>query len=85
EAALDDAELILFMMDSREGVTQLDRIFAERLRRQHKPVILLANKSESQASGGGVGEAHALGLGAPVAISAEHGEGMADLYQAIVT
>ncbi|MFN4040452.1 MAG: ribosome biogenesis GTPase Der [Brevundimonas sp.] len=85
EAAMDDAELILFMMDAREGVTSLDRIFAERLRKvQHKPIVLLANKSESRESGGGVGEAHALGFGEPVAISAEHGEGMADLYAAIV-
>ena len=76
EAALEDAELILFMMDAREGVTSLDRIFADRLRKQHKPVVLLANKSESQASGGGVGEAHALGFGEPVAISAEHGIGV---------
>jgi GTP-binding protein len=85
EAALEDADLILFMMDAREGVTALDRIFAERLRHQHKPVVLLANKSESRESGGGIGEAYALGFGEPVAISAEHGEGMADLYKAIVT
>lgn len=85
EAAIDDAELILFMMDAREGVTQLDRIFADRLRRVTKPVILLANKSESRESGGGIGEAYALGFGEPVAVSAEHGEGMADLYAAIVT
>ncbi|MFN7127578.1 MAG: ribosome biogenesis GTPase Der [Brevundimonas sp.] len=85
EAALDDAELVMFMMDAREGVTSLDRIFAERLRKVHKPIILLANKSESRESGGGVGEAHALGFGEPVAISAEHGEGMADLYKAIRT
>lgn len=84
EAAIDDAELILFMMDAREGVTSLDRIFAERLRKVAKPIVLLANKSESRESGGGVGEAHALGFGEPVAVSAEHGEGMADLYQAIV-
>lgn len=84
EAAIDDAELILFMMDAREGVTSLDRIFADRLRKVDKPVVLLANKSESQASGGGVGEAHSLGFGEPVALSAEHGEGMADLYQAIL-
>ena len=84
EAALDDAELILFMMDAREGVTALDRIFADHLRRHETPVILLANKSESRESGGGVGEAHGLGFGEPVAISAEHGEGMADLYAAIV-
>jgi GTP-binding protein len=84
EAALEDGDVILFMMDAREGVTALDRIFAERLRHQHKPVILLANKSESRESGGGIGEAYALGFGEPVAISAEHGEGMADLYAAIV-
>lgn len=85
EAAIDDGDLILFMMDAREGVTSLDRIFADRLRKQHKPVILLANKSESRESGGGIGEAYALGFGEPVAISAEHGEGMADLYAAVVT
>ena len=84
EAAIEDAELILFMMDAREGVTQLDRIFADRLRKVPKPVILLANKSESRESGGGIGEAYGLGFGEPVAVSAEHGEGMADLYAAIV-
>ncbi len=84
EAAIEDADLLLFMMDAREGVTSLDEIFADRLRRQHKPVILLANKSESRESGGGIGEAYSLGFGEPVAISAEHGEGMADLYAAIV-
>lgn len=83
EAALEDGDLILFMMDAREGVTSLDQIFADRLRKQHKPVILLANKSESRESGGGIGEAYSLGFGEPVAISAEHGEGMADLYAAI--
>ena len=85
EAALEDGDLILFMMDAREGVTSLDQIFADRLRKQHKPVILLANKSESRESGGGIGEAYSLGFGEPVAISAEHGEGMADLYAAMVT
>jgi len=84
EAALEDGDLILFMVDAREGVTSLDQIFADRLRKQHKPVILLANKSESRESGGGIGEAWSLGFGEPVAISAEHGEGMADLYAAVV-
>jgi GTP-binding protein len=84
EAAIEDADLLLFMMDAREGVTSLDQIFADRLRKQHKPVVLLANKSESRESGGGIGEAYSLGFGEPVAISAEHGEGMADLYAAIV-
>ncbi|MHC3127377.1 GTP-binding protein Der [Brevundimonas sp. GN22] len=84
ELAIEDADVILFTMDAREGVTELDRIFADRLRRIHKPTILLANKSESRESAGGIGEAHSLGFGEPVAISAEHGEGMADLYQALV-
>ncbi len=84
EAAIEDADIILFTMDAREGVTELDRIFADRLRGVHKPVVLLANKSESRESTGGVGEAYALGFGEPVPISAEHGEGMADLYQALV-
>ena len=84
EAAIEDADMLLFMMDAREGVTSLDEIFADRLRRQHKPVILLANKSESRESGGGIGESWSLGFGEPVAISAEHGEGMADLYAAVV-
>lgn len=84
EAAIEDADVLLFMMDAREGVTSLDEIFADRLRRQHKPVILLANKSESRESGGGIGESWSLGFGEPVAISAEHGEGMADLYAAVV-
>ena len=84
EAAIEDADVILFTMDAREGVTQLDRIFADRLRGVHKPVILLANKSESRESTGGVGEAYSLGFGEPVPISAEHGEGMADLYQALL-
>ena len=84
EAAIDDADVVLFTMDAREGVTQLDRIFADRLRKVNKPIILLANKSESRESTGGIGEAHSLGFGEPVAISAEHGEGMADLYQALI-
>ncbi|MEG2313649.1 ribosome biogenesis GTPase Der [Brevundimonas sp.] len=84
EAAIEDADVILFTMDARDGVTQLDRIFADRIRGVHKPVILLANKSESRESMGGVGEAYGLGFGEPVPISAEHGEGMADLYQALV-
>ncbi|MFN4287321.1 MAG: ribosome biogenesis GTPase Der [Brevundimonas sp.] len=84
EAAIEDAQLILFMVDAREGVTPLDRIFAEQLRRQDKPVVLLANKAESRAAEAGVGEGHGLGFGEPVSISAEHGEGMADLYAAMV-
>ena len=66
---------MLFIMDAREGVTRLDQIFARWLRKQGRPVILLANKCEGREGGGGIAEAYGLGLGDPVAISAEHGEG----------
>ena len=79
EAALDDAELVMFMMDAREGVTSLDRIFAEILRKRNKPVLVAANKSEGKAGDHGAAEANVLGLGEPIQISGEHGEGMAEL------
>ena len=60
EKAVEEADLILFMVDAREGVTPLDRIFAEQLRKTDKPVVLIANKAESRESGGGVGEANSL-------------------------
>src|SRR5690606_1090305 len=84
EKAVEEADLILFMVDAREGITPLDRIFAGQLRKADKPVVLIANKAESRESGGGVGEANSLGFGEPVALSAEHGEGMADLFAAVV-
>ncbi|HEY4547235.1 MAG TPA: GTPase, partial [Pedomonas sp.] len=84
EAALDTADLALMVIDARAGLTPLDRHFADWLRAQDKPVLLLANKAESRMAEAGFYEAFALGLGEPIAISAEHGEGMADLYQAIV-
>ena len=84
ERAVDDADVCLFIYDAREGVTPLDRIFAELLRKRDKPVILGANKSEGKASQTGVGEGHALGLGEPIPISGEHGEGMSDLYEALL-
>ncbi|MFZ5720912.1 MAG: ribosome biogenesis GTPase Der [Pseudomonadota bacterium] len=83
ELALDEADVALFVVDAREGVTPGDEIFAEILRRKGKPVVLAANKSESKASESGVLDAFGLGLGEPVPISAEHGEGLADLYAAI--
>ena len=83
ELAVDEADVALFVVDAREGVTPADEIFAELLRRKGKPVVLAANKSESKASEAGVLEAFGLGLGEPVPISAEHGEGMADLYAAV--
>ena len=84
ERAVDDADVCLFIYDAREGVTPLDRIFADLLRKRDKPVILGANKSEGKASQTGVGEGHALGLGEPIPISGEHGEGMSDLYEALL-
>jgi GTP-binding protein len=83
ERAIDDADVALFVVDAREGITPLDRIFAELLRRSGKPVILAANKAEGRAGESGVGEAFALGLGEPIAISAEHGVGLSDLYDAL--
>jgi GTP-binding protein len=84
EMAIAACDAVLFVIDARVGLTPSDQHFAQVARRSGRPVILLANKAESRASSSGVGEAYALGLGEPVAISAEHGEGMADLRDAIV-
>ncbi|HEY7990691.1 MAG TPA: ribosome biogenesis GTPase Der [Stellaceae bacterium] len=81
--ALETADAILFLFDARAGVTALDRHFADRLRRAKQPVILVANKAESLRSAAEAGEAFALGLGEPVLISAGHGEGMAELFDAL--
>jgi GTP-binding protein len=83
ETAVADADLCLFVIDARAGVTPVDREFAARLRRHGKPVIVLANKSEGRSGEAGVLEAFSLGLGDPIAISAEHGEGMDALYDAL--
>jgi GTP-binding protein len=84
EKAIEEADLSLFVIDAREGVTQLDRIFADALRKGGKPVVVLANKAEGKAGADGALEAFALGFGEPVEISASHGEGMAELYAAVV-
>jgi GTPase len=83
ERALADADVALFLIDARTGITPLDRHFADRLRRGKTPVLLVANKAEGRASASGIYEAFALGLGEPIAVSAEHGEGMAELYAAL--
>lgn len=83
EAAIADADAILFMIDARVGLTPTDRAFADLVRKSGKPVILLANKSEGRGGEAGAMEAFALGLGDPVPLSAEHGEGLSDLYDAI--
>ncbi len=82
-AALADADAVLFVIDVRAGMLPGDQAFAELVRRAGKPVIVVANKSEGRATQAGVNEAYALGLGEPVAISAEHGEGLAELYDAL--
>ena len=82
-AALAEADLGLMLIDAKAGLTALDRHFARWLRRQSKPVILVANKCEGQAAASFASEAWALGLGAPVPISAQNGEGLADLAEAI--
>jgi GTP-binding protein len=81
--AIDEADAILFLVDARAGLTPTDRAFADLVRRSGKPTILIANKSEGVAGAAGALEAYALGLGEPVAISAEHGEGLADLYTSL--
>jgi GTP-binding protein len=80
EAAISTADAVLFLIDARAGTTPADRAFADLVRKSGKPVILIANKSEGSAGEAGVLEAYELGLGEPIAISAEHGEGLADLY-----
>jgi GTP-binding protein len=84
ERAIEDCDIALFVVDARDGVVELDKVFAELLRRRDKPVIVVANKAEGRAGEAGAREAFELGLGEPVVISAEHGEGMADLFAAIV-
>jgi GTP-binding protein len=79
EAAIADADLILFVVDARAGVTPADEVFAEMARRSGKPILLAANKAEGRAGEAGAMEAYALGLGEPLAVSAEHGEGLSDL------
>lgn len=83
EQAMEQADICLFMIDARAGITPLDTHFAEMARRFQRPLILIANKAEGQAGENGFYEAFSLGLGEPVAISAEHDVGMADLYQSL--
>jgi GTP-binding protein len=80
ERSLDMADVVLLVVDAREGITEPDRHFAGWLRKTGKPVVVIANKAEGRAEIGAVGEAYALGLGDPVALSAVHGEGFGELY-----
>ncbi|MGV1826996.1 ribosome biogenesis GTPase Der [Agrobacterium vitis] len=84
EIAIDEADLSLFVVDAKMGLTHVDKALADMLRKRGKPVVLVANKSEARGSDGGFYDAFTLGLGEPVPISAEHGQGMIDLRDAIV-
>jgi GTP-binding protein len=83
EAAVREADAALFMIDARDGLTPLDEEIARWLRVATTPVIVVANKAEGRAGEGGTLEAYSLGLGEPIALSAEHGEGVADLFEAL--
>jgi GTP-binding protein len=84
DAAVGDAVVALLVFDARAGVTPLDKHFADWLRKRGTPLVLVANKAEGRAGEAGVAESYSLGLGDPVQISAEHGEGMADLFEALL-
>ena len=82
-AGLDEADLALFVIDAREGLTPHDEELAATLRRHGKPVVVVANKCEARAAISGFGQAYALGFGEPVAVSAEHNEGIGELLDTI--
>lgn len=84
KAAIDEADLILFVLDAKAGMTPSDTTFASLVRKSGKPIVLVANKAESKDATAGFYEAWQLGLGEPCPISAEHGLGMSDLRDAIV-
>ena len=83
ERAVGEADICLFLIDARAGVTAADEVFAEILRRHARHVLVGANKAEGSAGEAGLLEAWGLGLGEPIPLSAEHGEGMPDLYAAL--
>jgi GTPase len=82
-SAVSQADLVLFVVDARAGVTEADRHFAQWLRRQNRPVLLVANKAEGRAADSALFDSYALGLGDPVAVSAEHSEGIGELMSEI--
>src|SRR3569833_3014901 len=83
EAAVREADAALFLIDAREGVTPLDEEIGRWLRAESTPVIVIANKAEGRTGQEGAYDAYRLGLGDPVPVSAEHGEGVADLFEAL--
>ncbi|WP_294534694.1 ribosome biogenesis GTPase Der [uncultured Rhodoblastus sp.] len=84
ESAIGEADAIFFLMDARVGVTPEDRHFAALVRRAGKPLMLIANKAEGRAGESGAYDAFSLGLGDPIALSAEHGDGFAELYASLL-
>jgi GTP-binding protein len=84
ETAIAQADLVLFVLDARDGVVPADAAFARVAREAGRPVVLVANKCEGRAGADGFYEAFRLGLGDPIAISAEHGEGIGDLVEAVL-
>lgn len=84
QAAVLSADVVLFMIDARVGINPLDEEIARWLRGSDTPVVLLGNKAEGRAAEDGLMEAWSLGLGEPIAVSAEHGQGLSDLFQAIL-
>lgn len=84
EIAIQEADLIFFLMDAKSGLMPDDRTFAEVVRKSGKPVVLVANKAEARGAQGGMLEAWELGLGEPIPVSAEHGQGMPDLRDAVI-
>lgn len=83
EIAIEEADVCIFLVDARSGLTPLDTHFADLLRKRHNKVVLAANKCEGRAGTTGLYEAYELGFGDPVPLSAEHGEGIGDLYTAL--
>ena len=83
EAAIGEADMVLMLTDARAGLLPEDELFARILRKANVPVILAANKSEGRAGEAGLNEAYRLGLGEPIALSAEHGQGTEELYQQV--
>jgi GTP-binding protein len=83
ERAVEASDVVLFLIDARAGVLPLDEAFANWLRKRAAKVILVANKCEGRAGQNGLAEAHGLGLGEPIPVSAEHGEGLSDLHEAL--
>src|SRR5690606_11935793 len=84
EVSLKGADVALFVVDARAGITPLDEEIARWLREQSLPVVLVANKAEGHSGDAGIMDAYSLGLGDPIGVSAEHGEGIADLYEALL-